>query len=86
MGTFQHSKGLEFKFVVLVGYDRRGWVVNPYWLKEPADVAEFRATEQRKLFVAMTRARDRLALIATEPLADRLERARGRCDEWDWTS
>jgi superfamily I DNA/RNA helicase len=86
IGTFQHSKGLEFKFVVLVGYDRKHWMVNPFWLKEPADVEEFRATEQRKLFVAMTRARDRLALIAAEPLADRLQQARERCDEWDWTA
>ena len=57
----------------------------PYWLKDRGDRDEWSELEQRKLFVAMTRARDRLALVAILPLADRLERARDRCDEWDWT-
>jgi superfamily I DNA/RNA helicase len=83
--SFEHSKGLEFKLVVLVGYDRKAWTVQPFWLTDSGDRAEFRALEQRKLFVAMTRARDRLALVASPPLANRLTQARGRCDEWDWT-
>jgi superfamily I DNA/RNA helicase len=84
VGSFEGSKGLEFKLVVLVGYRRVAWSVQPHWLKDRDDRDEWWATEQRKLFVAMTRARDGLALVAWPPLADRLERARGTCDEWDW--
>jgi hypothetical protein len=54
--------------------------------EDRGDRDDWWATEQRKLFVAMTRARDRLALVATPPLADRLEHARERCDEWDLTA
>jgi superfamily I DNA/RNA helicase len=85
IGSFEGSKGLEFKLVVLVGYRRAAWTVQPYWLKDRGDRDDWAELEQRKLFVAMTRARDRLALVASSPLADRLERARDRCDEWDWT-
>jgi mRNA-degrading endonuclease RelE of RelBE toxin-antitoxin system len=85
VGSFEGSKGLEFKHVILVGYRRGAWTVQPHWLKDRDDRDEWWATEQRKLFVAMTRARDRLALVASPPLADRLEQSRERCDEWDWT-
>jgi superfamily I DNA/RNA helicase len=86
VGSFEGSKGLEFKLVVLVGYRRGAWTVQPYWLKDRGDRDEWSELEQRKLFVAMTRARDRLVLVAWSPLAERLERARERCDEWDWTT
>ena len=59
--------------------------MQPFWLKDRGDRDEWWATERRKLFVAMTRARDRLALVAWPPLADALEQARERFDEWDWT-
>ena len=71
--------------MILVGYRRGDWTVQPFWLKDRGDRDEWWATERRKLFVAMTRARDRLALVAWPPLADGLERARERFDEWDWT-
>ena len=86
VGTFEGSKGLEFKLVVLVGYRKGDWTVQPFWLKDRGDRDEWWDTERRKLFVAMTRARDRLALVAWPPLADGLEQARERFDEWDWTT
>ena len=85
VGTFEGSKGLEFKLVVLVGYRKGAWSVQPFWLKDPEDRAAWWDTERRKLFVAMTRARDRLALVAWEPLIGPLEHGRARFDEWDWT-
>ena len=84
VGTFEGSKGLEFKFVVLVGYARKEWDVKPFWLKDTDDVREHFRTERRKLFVAMTRARDRLALVASEPLLTSIEGARERFGEWQW--
>ncbi|RKQ90899.1 UvrD-like helicase family protein [Solirubrobacter pauli] len=86
VGTFEGSKGLEFKLVVLVGYRKGDWTVQPFWLKDRGDRDEWWDTERRKLFVAMTRARDRLALLAWAPLSDSLEQARERFDEWDWTA
>ena len=84
VGTFEYSKGLEFKLVVLVGPARRDWSVPPYWLSEKDDQVDWWRTERRKLFVAITRARDRLAVIATEPLAAMLEDSRDRFAVWDW--
>jgi superfamily I DNA/RNA helicase len=86
VGSFEGSKGLEFKLVVLVGYRRKDWTVQPFWLQDRDDRDAWWETERRKLFVAMTRARDRLALVATDPLADGVEQARARFDEWDWTT
>ena len=56
IGTFEGSKGLEFKLVVLVGYRKGDWTVQPFWLKDRDDRDDWWATERRKLFVAMTRA------------------------------
>ena len=67
-----------------MGYARREWDVKPYWLKDPDDIREHFRTERRKLFVAMTRARDRLALVASEPLLTSIEGARDRFGEWHW--
>ena len=86
IGTFEGSKGLEFKLVVLVGYRKGDWTVQPFWLKDRDDRDDWWATERRKLFVAMTRPRDRLVLVAWPPLMDAIEQARERFDEWDWTS
>ena len=85
IGTFEGSKGLEFKLVLLVGYRRGDWTVQPFWLKDRADREEWWATERRKLFVAMTRARDRLAPCAWATHDRSAEDARPRFDEWDWT-
>ena len=86
IGTFEGSKGLEFKLVVLVGYRKGDWTVQPFWLKDRDDRDDWWATERRKLFVAMTRPRDRLVLVAWPPLMDVIEQAREHFDEWDWTS
>lgn len=85
IGTFEGSKGLEFKLVVLVGYRKGDWTVQPFWLKDRDDRDDWWAIERRKLFVAMTRPRDRLVLVARAPLMDPIEQARGCFDEWDWT-
>jgi superfamily I DNA/RNA helicase len=86
IGTFEGSKGLEFKLVVLVGYRKGDWSVQPFWLKDRGDRDDWWATERRKLFVAMTRPRDRLVLVARAPLMDPIEQVRECFDEWDWTS
>jgi hypothetical protein len=71
--------------VVLVGYRRGDWTVQPFWLRDRGDRDDWWAVERRKLFVAMTRARDRLLVVAWPPLADGIDGARERFDEWDWT-
>jgi superfamily I DNA/RNA helicase len=84
VGTFLGAKGLEWKVVVLCGVTRGEWRVRPYWLKEDGDVAEHNARELRTFFVAMTRARDRLALISAGNLPEEIERATDRFDVWEW--
>ena len=71
--------------MVLVGYRARGLDgASRSGSRTAATRDEWWATERRKLFVAMTRARDRLALVASEPLLTSIEGARDRFDEWDW--
>jgi ATP-dependent exoDNAse (exonuclease V) beta subunit len=53
-------------------------------LKEDIDVAEHNARELRTFFVAMTRARDRLALISAGNLPEEIVRATDRFDVWAW--
>ena len=84
VGTFEYSKGLEFKLVILVGPSQGDWSVSPYWMSDDADRAAWRLTERRKLFVAMTRARDRLAVVAVRPLPEALNGAASAFAEWDW--
>lgn len=84
VGTFAKSKGLEFKMAILVGAGRSEWVQNPFWLKDEGDVLEHWATARRTLFVAMTRARDRLMVIATSEPGAPIEQARERFSELDW--
>ncbi|MEJ7785463.1 MAG: 3'-5' exonuclease, partial [Solirubrobacteraceae bacterium] len=65
-GTFQRAKGLEFKEVLIPGLGRDVWPSRgfvPPGLGEE-ERAERVATEIRKLFVGMTRARDRLVVLA----------------------
>lgn len=60
VGTFHRAKGLEFKHVLLPGWDRgRGRSVKG---QTEAAHREQRELERRQLFVAMTRARDGLWL------------------------
>jgi hypothetical protein len=84
VGTFARSKGLEFKTVILLGATPKEWEINPFWLKTELDRQEFDAQELRTLFVAMTRARDRLELVSGAELPAPLLRARDWFSEIDW--
>lgn len=84
VGTFEYSKGLEFKLVVLLGPERGAWAVRPYWLTERDDQRDWWDAERRRLFVAMTRARDRLAVIASDPLPKVLDEAAEKCAPYVW--
>lgn len=69
VGTFNRGKGLEFKEVFVPGLSAAEWP--PRWFVPRGLDAEQRAEavglQLRKLFVAMTRARDRLALLCGGP-------------------
>lgn len=63
--TFHSSKGLEFDHVIVTGLQKGKM---PYGIMEPGDDPEaFLATERKKLYVAITRARLSLTLAAIEP-------------------
>lgn len=65
--TFPSSKGLEFEHVIVTGL-QNGKI--PYGIMEPGDDPEaFKATERKKLYVAMTRARLTLTLSAVTPVS-----------------
>jgi hypothetical protein len=83
-GTFQYSKGLEFKAVIVFGADSSAWGVNPYWLSDTDDISEWWRNERRIFFVAMTRARDSLDMIGGPALSPPVEAAQGTLDEWSW--
>ena len=85
VGTFQGSKGLEFKAVVLWGVDDKRWAVTPNWLKDSGDTRDHWDRELRTLFVAMTRARDHLLLTAKGDLCSPVENALDYFDVFEWT-
>jgi superfamily I DNA/RNA helicase len=65
--TFQSSKGLEFDHVIVTGL-KEG--ILPHARMEPGDDPEaYEATERRKLYVAMTRAKLTLTLSAVRPIS-----------------
>ncbi len=65
VGTYQRAKGLEFACVFLPDHDR---AVSPRSAQETYEAYRERAELQRRqLFVAMTRARDRLWLGRVQP-------------------
>ena len=65
--TFHSSKGLEFDHVIVTGL-QNGKL--PYGIMEPGNDPEaFKATERKKLYVAMTRARLTLTLSGVAPLS-----------------
>lgn len=67
LATFHSAKGLEFDHVIVTGL-RDG--VIPFGSMPPGeDQEEFLATERRKLYVAMTRAKLTLALSAVQPVS-----------------
>jgi mRNA-degrading endonuclease RelE of RelBE toxin-antitoxin system len=84
VGTFQGSKGLEFKAVVLWGVDEKRWAVTPNWLRDSGDIRDHWDRELRTLFVAMTRARDHLVLIGKGPLCKPVENALEHFDVFEW--
>lgn len=65
--TFHSSKGLEFEHVIVTGL-QNGKI--PFGIVDPGDDPEvFKATERKKLYVAMTRARLTLMLSAVTPIS-----------------
>lgn len=60
--TFHSSKGLEFKVVFIVGLTDGRFVPRDDWTLKDEELTHYLALEQRLLYVAMTRARDRLYL------------------------
>lgn len=84
VGTFAKSKGLEFKLVVIAAAGKDSWAVSPHWLRDDSEIDEWWATELRTFYVAMTRARDRLAILTGPDLSPPIERARDLLDEQDW--
>ena len=69
VGTHQRSKGLEFKAVVLMNVDEHAIRVACANASDEDDALEVWI---RTVFVAMTRARDELVVVATAPLAPQL--------------
>lgn len=65
--TYHSSKGLEFDHVIVTGL-QEGKV--PYGIHDPGDDPDLHlATERRKLYVAMTRAKLTLTLSAVTPIS-----------------
>lgn len=60
--TFDGAKGLEFKVVFVVGVTDGQFVPRDDWSLEGPALEEYLTLERSRLFVAMTRARDRLYL------------------------
>jgi len=77
VGTFKRAKGLEFKEVFIPGLGRAEWPSRWFVPPDlPEDLrAERLALQRRTLFVAMTRARDRLVLLAGGEPADTIAQA-----------
>ena len=84
VGTFQGSKGLEFKAVLLWGVDAKRWAVTPNWLRDGGDIRDHWDRELRTLFVAMTRARDHLLLTSKGSLCEPVENASSYFDVFEW--
>jgi superfamily I DNA/RNA helicase len=69
VGTFAKSKGLEFKLVIIAAAGAAGWAVSPHWLRDDSEIDDWWTTELRTFYVAMTRARDRLAILSAPDLS-----------------
>lgn len=69
--TFHSAKGLEFKIVFVVGVTDGSMVPKDDWSLQGEELDEYLAREQRLLYVAMTRARDRLYLSYARGKASR---------------
>ncbi len=77
VGTLKRAKGLEFKEVLVPGLSKAEWPSRWFVPPDlPPDQREERvALQLRTLFVGMTRARDRLTLLAGGEPADPVARA-----------
>jgi superfamily I DNA/RNA helicase/mRNA-degrading endonuclease RelE of RelBE toxin-antitoxin system len=66
VGTMHRAKGLEFRAVAVVGCDDRALPLESVLgsLSDPADRTEFSERERQLLYVACTRARERLLVTA----------------------
>jgi hypothetical protein len=77
IGTFKRAKGLEFKEVFIPGLSHAEWPSR--WFVPPDLSPELRAErvalQRRTLFVAMTRARDRLVLLSGGEPAEAIKQA-----------
>lgn len=60
--TFDSAKGLEFKVVFVVGVTDGQFVPRDDWSLKDEELEDYMARERRRLYVAMTRARDLLYL------------------------
>jgi AAA domain/UvrD-like helicase C-terminal domain len=86
VGTFSRGKGLEFKEVFVPGLGETEWP-SSYFVPAsltPEDHDERMARQLRTLFVAMTRARDRLVLLAAGRTAAPVNAARALMDVWEY--
>ena len=62
LSTFDSAKGLEFKVVFIVGATDGRFVPRDDWSLEGSELEDYLIRERSRLFVAMSRARDRLYL------------------------
>jgi superfamily I DNA/RNA helicase len=69
--TCHSAKGLEFKVVFVVGVTDNRFVPRDDWSLEGEELADYLARERRLLYVAMTRARDRLYMACSRGLPSR---------------
>ncbi len=83
IGTFHRAKGLEFKAVVITAAEKNFAKAAALMHADGVDNAEERDMLVRSLYVAMTRARDELSLIAHAPLPDRLQEMADAQDVFD---
>ena len=67
IGTFHRAKGLEFKVVFLFEISEKSFPTPRKDTETDDEYGERRALEVSTLFVAMTRARDRLFLLSDDP-------------------
>ncbi len=79
VGTMHLAKGLEFRAVVVAACDDeviplQGRIEH---VADEADLEEVYGTERHLLYVACTRARDRLLVTGVEPASEFLDDLRG---------
>ena len=67
VGTFHRAKGLEFKIVFLLGLSEGAFPIRQRSGQSRSEYEEQRAIQASELFVAMTRARDRLFVLCDHP-------------------